>query len=67
MPIRLQLLLFGVIGNVLVAVIFISSFGYMYPKEEINITATRTLPMTPNRSNWSLIGINILRLYLSKS
>ena len=28
MPIRLQLLLFGVIGNVLVAAIFIFSFGY---------------------------------------
>ena len=28
MPIRLQLLLFGVIGNLLVAAIFVFSFGY---------------------------------------
>ena len=28
MPIRLQLLLFGVVGNILVAAIFIFSFGY---------------------------------------
>jgi len=50
MPIRLQLLLFGVIGNILVAAIFIFSFGY---RENIQENSSKWLPITgENASFW---------------
>ena len=47
MPIRLQLLLFGVIGNVLVAAIFIFSFGY---RENIQEDSSEVLLITDLKS-----------------
>ena len=49
MPIRLQLLLFGVIGNVLVAVIFISSFGY---RENIQEDSSNESLLTLYEAAW---------------
>jgi len=49
MPIRLQLLLFGVIGNVLVAAIFISSFGY---RENIQEESSNESLLTLYESAW---------------
>jgi len=49
MPIRLQLLLFGVIGNVLVAAIFISSFGY---RENIQEDSSNESLLTLYESAW---------------
>ena len=42
MPIRLQLLLFGVLGNVLVAAIFIFSFDY---RENIQEDSSNESPL----------------------
>ena len=49
MPIRLQLLLFGVIGNVLVAAIFIFSFGY---RENIQEDSSNESLLTLYESAW---------------
>ena len=49
MPIRLQLLLFGVIGNVLVAAIFIFSFGY---RENIQENSSNESLLTLYESAW---------------
>ena len=49
MPIRLQLLLFGVIGNVLVAAIFIFSFGY---RENIQENSSNESSLTLYESAW---------------
>ena len=49
MPIRLQLLLFGVIGNVLVAVIFIFSFGY---RENIQEDSSNESLLTLYEAAW---------------
>ena len=49
MPIRLQLLLFGVIGNVLVAGIFIFSFGY---RENIQEDSSNESLLTLYESAW---------------
>ena len=49
MPIRLQLLLFGVIGNILVAAIFIFSFGY---RENIQEDSSNESLLTLYESAW---------------
>ena len=49
MPIRLQLLLFGVVGNVLVAAIFIFSFGY---RENIQEDSSNESLLTLYESAW---------------
>ena len=49
MPIRLQLLLFGVLGNVLVAAIFIFSFGY---RENIQENSSNESLLTLYESAW---------------
>ena len=49
MPIRLQLLLFGVIGNILVASIFIFSFGY---RENIQEDSSNESLLTLYESAW---------------
>ena len=49
MPIRLQLLLFGVLGNVLVAAIFIFSFGY---RENIQEDSSNESLLTLYESAW---------------
>jgi len=49
MPIRLQLLLFGVVGNVLVAAIFIFSFGY---RENIQEGSSNESLLTLYESAW---------------
>ena len=49
MPIRLQLLLFGVVGNVLVAAIFIFSFGY---RENIQENSSNESLLTLYESAW---------------
>ena len=49
MPIRLQLLLFGVIGNILVAAIFIFSFGY---RENIQENSSNESLLTLYESAW---------------
>ncbi|MEC7911804.1 MAG: response regulator [Pseudomonadota bacterium] len=49
MPIRLQLLLFGVLGNVLVAAIFIFSFGY---RENIQENSSNKSLLTLYESAW---------------
>ena len=49
MPIRLQLLLFGVIGNVLVAAIFIFSCGY---RENIQEDSSNESLLTLYESAW---------------
>ena len=49
MPIRLQLLLFGVIGNVLVAAIFVFSFGY---RENIQEDSSNESLLTLYESAW---------------
>ena len=49
MPIRLQLLLFGVLGNVLVAAIFIFSFDY---RENIQEDSSNESLLTLYESAW---------------
>ena len=49
MPIRLQLLLFGVLGNILVAAIFIFSFGY---RENIQENSSNESLLTLYESAW---------------
>jgi len=49
MPIRLQLLLFGVVGNILVAAIFIFSFGY---RENIQEDSSNESLLTLYESAW---------------
>ncbi len=49
MPIRLQLLLFGVLGNILVAAIFIFSFGY---RENIQEDSSNESLLTLYESAW---------------